>query len=200
MNLIMNENFKKLKKPGQERLIEYAKIIYTDLNAQRENWKLGRNNRHTVRAITHGNYDRIHSLSVPSGLISQSALESRRNDSEFISTKDHCYRPQLMLQMFMDRQDVFLSSFEVFLEYVIIASTTILITSEENDKLKNFTKNNKGNLVITVPTDKIYEEANIKLFKTEYGKEWWKKDLNPASNYLITPEPYLEYEKKFLVN
>jgi hypothetical protein len=196
----MNQNFKKLTTNGQNRIIDYAEIIYTDLNAQKENWKLKRNNRHTVRAITHGNYDRIHTLSVPSGLISKSALESKRNDSEFVFTKDHCYRPQLMLQMFMDRQDIFLSSFEVFLEYVIIASTTILITSDENEKLKSFTKNKNGHLIVEVPTDKIYQESNIELFETNYGRGWWKKDLKPASNYLITPEPYLDYEKTFLVN
>ena len=77
----MNQNFKKLTTNGQNRIIDYAEIIYTDLNAQKENWKLKRNNRHTVRAITHGNYDRIHTLSVPSGLISKSALELKRNDS-----------------------------------------------------------------------------------------------------------------------
>ena len=45
------------------------------------------------------------------------------------------------MQMFMDNSEVFLTDFDVFLQYIIIASTTILITPEENNKLKNFTKN-----------------------------------------------------------
>ena len=195
----MNSNFQKLTKKQQDRLIDYAHIVFTDLNAQSENWKKYRNNRHCVRAITHGNYDRIHTLSVPSGLISQNALEEKRKDKKFIPTKDHCYRPQFMIQMFMDKPEVFLTNFEVFLEYIIIAATTILITADENEKLKNFTKNKNGKITIKVPTDKIYEEANIPLFEYTGGTGWWNKDLKPASNYLITPKPYLEYEEAFLV-
>jgi len=194
----MNKNFEKMTKAGKQRLIDYAEIVYTDLNAQQENWKLKRHNRHSVRGITHGNYDRIHTLSVPSGLISKDALEAKRNDSEFIFTKDHCYRPQFMIQMFMDKSEIFLSNFDIFLEYLIIASTTILITSEENEKLKNFTKNRKGQIVIKVPTDRTYQEANIELFESGYGRGWWMKDLKSANNYLVTPKPYLDYEEAFL--
>lgn len=194
----MNQNFQKLTKKQQERLIDYAHIVYTDLKSQSENWKLKRHNRHSVRAITHGNYDRIHTLSVPSGLVSKSAVELKRKDKSFIFTKDHCYRPQFMIQMFMDKPEIFLSDFDTFLEYIIIASTTILITSEENDQLKNFTKNKNGKITIKVPTDKIYQEAGIELFEVGTGAGWWKNELNPASNYLITPKPYLEYEEAFL--
>lgn len=194
----MNPNFQKLTKKQQERLIDYAHIVYTDLRSQTENWKSKRNNRHSVRAITHGNYDRIHTLSVPSGLVSKSAIESKRNDKFFVFTKDHCYRPQFMIQMFMDRPEIFLCDFDTFLEYIIIASTTILITSKENDELKNFTKNKNGKITIKVSTDKIYQEAGIELFEVGTGVGWWKKDLNPASNYLTTPKPYLEYEEAFL--
>ena len=63
------------------------------------------------------------------------------------------------MQMFMDNTDTFLSDFNVFLKYIILASTTILITSKENDKLKSFTKNRNGEIIIKVPTDKIYKEA-----------------------------------------
>jgi hypothetical protein len=194
----MNPNFQKLTKKQQERLIDYARIVYTDLKSQSENWKLYRDNRHCVRAITHGNYDRIHTLSVPSGLISLGAWEAKKRDRKFLPTKDHCYRPQFMIQMFMDKPEVFLVDFNIFLEYIIIASTTILITSEENEKLKNFTKNKNGKITIKVPTDKIYQEANIELFEFAGGSKWWEKDLKPASNYLITPKEYLEYEEAFL--
>jgi hypothetical protein len=98
----------------------------------------------------------------------------------------------------MDKPDVFLTNFEVFLDYIIIAATTILITADENEKLKNFTKNKNGKITIKVPTDKIYKEANIPLFEYTGGVGWWKKDLKPASNYLITPKSYLEYEEAFL--
>jgi hypothetical protein len=194
----MNPNFQKLTKKQQERLIDYARIIFTDLKAQSENWKSYRDNRHSVRAITHGNYDRIHTLSVPSGLISLGAWEAKKKDNKFIPTKDHCYRPQFMIQMFMDKPEVFLKDFDVFLQYVIVASTTILITSDENEKLKNFTKNKNGKITIKVPTDKIYQEANIELFEFTGGSKWWQNNLKPASNYLVTPKEYLEYEEAFL--
>ena len=196
---MINKNFQKLTKVQQERIVDYAEIVYTDLRAQGENWNKKRNNRNTVRGITHGNYDRIHTLSTPSGLVSKSAIEQKLKDSKFVFTKDHAYRPQFIMQMFMDNPEVFLTDFNVFLEYIILASTTILITSKENDKLKNFTKNKNGEILIKVPTDKIYQEAGIELLETQSGRGWWKRDLKPADNYLHTPDLYLEYEKKFLV-
>ncbi len=195
----MNKNFQKLTKKQQERIIEYAEVVYTDLRAQRENWNKKRNSRHTVRAITHGNYDRIHTMSTPSGLVSKSAIEEKLKNPEFVFTKDHAYRPQFIMQMFMDNPEVFLTDFNIFLEYIILASTTILITSKENDKLKSFTKNKNGEILIKVPTDKIYQEAGIELFETKTGRGWWKTDLKPADNYLPTPDLYLEYERNFLV-
>lgn len=195
----MNKNFQKLTKKQQERIVDYAEVVFTDLRAQIELWNRKRTNRHTVRGITHGNYDRIHTMSTPSGLVSKSAIEEKLKNSEFVFTKDHAYRPQFMMQMFMDNSEVFLTDFDVFLQYIIIASTTILITPEENNKLKNFTKNKNGEILIKVPTDKIYQEAGIELFETESGRGWYKRDLKPSDNYLPTPDVYLEYEKKFLV-
>lgn len=197
---IKNPNFLKLKKDQQQRIIDYAEIIFTDLNAQLENWKNKRNNPNAVRAITHGNYDRIHTCSVPSGLVSEGAIKAKQNNKSFTFCKDHCYRPQFMLMMFMDNPDIFLNDFNVLLEYIILSSTTILITPEENEILKKFTQNKKGVIKISVPTDKIYQKANIKLFERKTGKNWWNKDLKEVSNYLETPDVYLEYEKKYLVN
>ena len=198
---MMNQNFKKLTKKQQERIVDYAEVVFMDLRAQRELWDRKRNNRNTVRAITHGNYDRIHTLSTPSGLVSKSAIQKKiEKPGEFNFTKDHAYRPQFIMNMFMDNHEVFLTDFDIFLEYVILASTTILITSDENGKLKNFTKNNTGEILIKVPTDKIYKEAGIELVEVQKGNGWWKRDLKPADNYLPTPDLYLEYEKKFLVN
>jgi hypothetical protein len=191
-------NFENLDSEKQDRIVFYAKVVYTDLKAQTENWKKYRNNRHVVRGITHGNYDRIHTLSIPTGLVSKSVIEEKKKDSKFIPTKDHCYRPQFMMQMFMDKPDIFLSDFNVFLDYIIIAATTILITPEENEKLKNFTRNKKGQISIKVPTDRIYQEAEIELFDIKGKRKWWETDLQKVNNYLITPKPYLLYEEAFL--
>lgn len=197
---MMNKNFQKLTKQQQDRILDYAEIVYTDLRAQGENWSKKRNNRNTVRGITHGNYDRIHTLSTPSGLVSKTAIEEKLKNSQFVFTKDHAYRPQFIMQMFMDNSEIFLTDFDMFLDYIILASTTILITSAENDKLKSFTKNKNGEILIKVPTDRIYQEANIELLETQSGRGWWKKDLKQADNYLPTPSLYLEYEKNFLVS
>jgi len=196
---MINKNFQNLTKKQQERIVDYAEVIFTDLRAQKDNWNRKRNNKHTCRAVTHRNYDGIHTLSTPSGLVSKEAVEKKRKDSKFVFTKDHAYRPQFMMQMFMDNPEVFLTDFDVFLEYIILASTTILITPEENNKLKSFTKNKNGEILIKVPTDKIYQEAGIELFETQSGRGWYKRDLKSADNYLPTPDVYLEYEKKFLV-
>ena len=196
----MNQNFQKLTKKQQERIVDYAEVVYTDLRSQIELWNRKRNNKHIVRGITHGNYDRIHTLSTPSGLVSKSAIEEKLKNPKFVFTKDHAYRPQFIMQMFMDNPDVFLTDFNIFLEYVILASTTILITSKENDKLKGFTKNKNGEILIKVPTDKIYKESGIELLEVQRGIGWHKRNLKPADNYLLTPDLYLEYEKTFLVN
>jgi hypothetical protein len=197
---IKNPNFHKLTLKQQNRIIDYAETIYTDLNAQLGNWNRKRNNPNTVRSITHGNYDRIHTCSVPSGLVSEESIKAKRNNKNFVFCKDHCYRPQFMIMMFMDEHDKFLSDYNVFLEYLIISCTTILITPEENEILKKFTQNKNGKIKIKVPTDKIYQEANIKLFNSGKGRGWWSKDLDEMSNYLETPQPYLNYEKNYLVN
>jgi hypothetical protein len=36
------------------------------------------------------------------------------------------------------------------------------------------------------------------LFEFTGGSKWWQNNLKPASNYLVTPKEYLEYEEAFL--
>jgi len=197
--IIENKNFEKLTKKQQSRIIDYAEVVFTDLNAQSLNWNLKRNNPNNVRAVTHGNYDRIHTCSVPSGLVSGNAIKAKSEDQSFCFCKDHCYRPQFMLMMFMDNSEFFLKDFNLFLEYIILSCTTILITPEENEVLKKFTQNKNGKIEIKVPVDLTYQEANIQLFERVNGKKWWQKELNTVSNYLKTPKLYIDYEKQFLV-
>jgi CheY-like chemotaxis protein len=73
------------------------------------------------------------------------------------------------MQMFMDNTDTFLSDFNIFLEYIILASTTILITSKENDKLKSFTKNRNGEIIIKVYPSTDEEFLTIKVVDNGSG-------------------------------
>lgn len=165
-----------------------------------EFWKNNRNNTNSVRSVTRPFYDLVHSLSIPSGFITERALEKKRKNPSWNPCKDHCYSPQFIYQMLMDNHEVYLHDYDKYFKIFKIACTTIDILPEQNKSLSLLTSNRNGKYRVYVPTDKKYQYLDIKLVKRNYGKMWYKFPADPVSNYIYTPKELLEYEKQFIVN
>ena len=162
-------------------------------------WKKNRNKTDAVRSVTRPFYDLVHSLSVPSGFITERALEKKRNDPTWTLCRDHCYSPQFIYQMLMDNHEVYVNDYEKYFQIFKIACTTIDILSEQNKSLSLLTSNRNGKYCVYVPTDKKYQYLDIKLVKRNYGRMWYKLPADSVSNYIDTPKELLEYEKNFLM-
>jgi hypothetical protein len=163
-------------------------------------WKKNRKNTDAVRSVTRPFYDLVHSLSVPSGFITERALEKKRNDPTWMTCRDHCYSPQFIYQMLMDNHEVYVNDYEKYFEIFKTACITIDILSEQNKSLSLLTSNRKGVYKVYVPTDKKYQYLDIKLVSRNYGRKWYDKPADPVDNYIVTPQELLDYEKRFLVN
>ena len=77
----MKSNFSKLQPKQKYRVETYCRIAFNSLKANVNEWFTSRNCKDTVRAITHSFYNTVHSLSVPSGLISVKA-DKRNNKNQ----------------------------------------------------------------------------------------------------------------------
>jgi hypothetical protein len=188
-----------MKSTTQYRIDTYCFIAFNCLKANLDLWRSKPNDKDVLRGITRPYYDLVHSLSIPSGFITISALEEKRKDSRWVLCRDHCYSPQFIGRMIMDEADTYLNNYEKFRELFYISCTTIDITPEENRALSLLTSNQSGNYKIYVPTDKKYQHLNIELVNRNYGRDWYNKPTSPIDNYIQTPQELLEYEKRFLV-
>jgi hypothetical protein len=187
---------------NESRLEVYCYRTYLDFknNEVLNFWKKNRNNTDAVRSITRPFYDLVHSLSVPSGFITEKALEKKRQDPKWILCRDHCYSPQFIYQMLMDNHEIYVNDYDKYFNIFKTACTTIDILSEQNRSLSLLTSNHKGKYKVYVPTDKKYQYLDIKLVKRNYGRMWYKLPADFVSNYINTPQELLEYEKQFLAN
>jgi hypothetical protein len=195
----MNSNFSKLQPKQKYRVETYCRIAFNGLKANVDEWFTNRNCKDTVRAITHSFYNTVHSLSVPSGLISVKAVEKKKQEPEWALCKDHCYSPQFIGRMIMDNSDKYLNDYDLYRELFIMACTTIIVTPEENRSLSFLTSNRDNDFKIYAHTDKKYQHLNIHLLEKTNGSKWYMKDMKPASNYIETPKELIEYETQFLV-
>jgi hypothetical protein len=195
----MNSNFQKLQSKQKHRVETYCKIAFNHLKADVDEWFAYRNCKDTVRAVTHSFYNTVHSLSIPSGLISIEAVEKKKLEPEWALCKDHCYSPQFIGRMIMDNSDKYLNDYDLYKKMFIMACTTIIITPEQNRSLSFLTSNRDNDFKIYAHTDKKYQHLNIQLVKKMDGTRWYEKDAQPASNYIETPKELLEYETQFLV-
>ena len=162
-------------------------------------WEKNRNNTDVVRSITRPFYDLVHSISVPSGFITERALEKKRVDNIWVLCRDHCYSPQFIYQMLMDNHELYVNDYDRYLKIFKTACTTIDILSEQNRSLSLLTSNRGGKYKVYVPTDKKYQYLDIKLVSRNYGWKWYDKVADPVDNYITTPQELLDYEKEFLV-
>lgn len=188
-----------MKSTTQYRIDTYCLIAFNAMKANLDLWRSNPNDKDVLRGVTRPYYDLVHSLSIPSGYITVNALEEKKNDSNWVICKDHCYSPQFVARMIMDHADIYLEDYDKFKNLFYKSCTTIDITPEENRKLSLLTSNQKGHFKIHVPTDKKYQHLNIQLVKRNYGRNWHQKPTDVVSNYIETPEEILNYEKQFLV-
>lgn len=183
-----------IKASSSKKIEVYAKRCYIDfMNPEIIRWWNDESEDTNVgRAITRPFYDLVHSCSIPTGLITESAFNSHKK------TKDHCFRPQFVYRFMLDNHEQF-EDFSVFREWFIMCCSTILVTPNENDRLSSEgTKNHGGEYVIMSPTDKQYVRANLDLFTYSNERSWAKRSLTPASNFINAPSTLLEYEKVFI--
>lgn len=187
---------------NQSRLEVYCYRTFLDFKNQEvlDLWKNNRKNTDVVRSITRPFYDLVHSLSVPSGFITEKALEKKKQDPKWILCRDHCYSPQFIYQMLMDNHEFYVNDYEKYFNIFKTACTTIDILSEQNRSLSLLTSNHKGKYKVYVPTDKKYQYLGIKLVKRNYGRMWYKLPADSVDNYIHTPKELLDYETKFLVS
>lgn len=186
---------------NKSRLEVYCYRTYLDFKNKEvlEMWNNNRNDTNVVRSITRPFYDLVHSLSVPSGLITERAVEKKRKDPKWVLCRDHCYSPQFIYQMLMDNHQLYVNDYDKYFNIFRKACTTIDILSEENRSLSLLTSNRNGKYKVYVPTDKKYQYLDIKLVERNYGRMWYNLPTKSASNYIETPQELLDYEKKFLV-
>ena len=187
-----------MKSTTQYRIDTYCLIAFNALTANLDLWRSKPNDKDVLRGVTRPYYDLVHALSIPSGFITLTALQEKQKDPKWHLCKDHCYSPQFIGRMIMDRAEIYLSDYKEFKKLFYIACTTVDITSEENRQLSLLTSNQKGDFKIYVPTDKKYQHLNIQLMKRNYGRNWYNTPADPVSNYIETPEELLNYEKQFL--
>ena len=195
----MKSNFSKLQPKQKYRVETYCRIAFNALKANVDEWFSKRNCKDTTRAITHSFYNTVHSLSIPSGLISVQAVEKKRQEPEWALCKDHCYSPQFVGRMIMDNSDKYLNDYDLYRELFIMACTTIIVTPEENRSLSFLTSNRNNEFKIYAHTDQKYQHLNIQLLEKAEGLKWYNKDMKPASNYIETPTELIEYETQFLI-
>lgn len=195
----MNSNYQKLQSKQKYRVETYCRIAFNNLKANVHEWFIHRRCKDSVRAITHSFYNTVHSLSVPSGLISIEAVEKKKIDHSWALCKDHCYSPQFIGRMIMDNSDKYLNDYDLYRKLFIMSCTTIIITPEQNRSLSFLTSNRDNDFKIYEHTDKKYQHLNIQLVEKMNGNKWYEKDMKPVSNYIETPKELLEYETQFLV-
>ena len=183
-----------IKNSSSEKIEVYAKRCWIDFMNPYiiDWWNDASGDTNVARAITRPFYDLVHSCSIPTGLITESAFNSHKK------TKDHCFRPQFVYRFMLDNHEQF-EDFSVFREWFVMCCSTILVTPNENDRLSSEgTKNHGGEYVIMSPTDKQYVRANLDLFTYSNERSWAKRSLTPASNVINAPSTLLEYEKVFI--
>jgi len=190
----------KIKAPSRKKIEIYAKRCYqvTMGDDTIKWWNDEKSDKDVARAITRPYYDLVHSCSIPTGLITEKAFMNRKNDANYICTKDHIFRPQFICRYMLDNYEKF-KDFSVFRQWVIMSCSTTLVTKEENADLRISGTRNKGeDYVLLSSTDQQYSKIDLKLFSHSYHRSWDDRTIVEASNLISPPKELLEYEVPFL--
>ena len=122
---------------------------------------------------------------IASGYISHSAMTPGIK-----TTEDHCFSPCFLGYVVMDMPEIFLTDKNIFRNFSIFGATTITVTPDENNRLRD--QSYKGSLKLTCSMKDKYVVEGIQLY--EKGVGYVEGDF-PLE---VWPE-VLEYEKQYLV-
>lgn len=121
---------------------------------------------------------------ISSGWVSKKYMNT--DDKKKDCTKDHMMKPQFGGKFLMDNPDIWLGSFEKFLEWSMRFSMVISVTKEENTRLRVDTN--------YIPLEETYAYAGIQLFENGgvgYG-------ATPYDPFKDLPEIFKKYQKEYL--
>ena len=121
---------------------------------------------------------------IPSGWVSKKYMNT--DNKKKYTTNDHMMKPQFGGKFLMDNPDIWLGSFEKFLEWSMRFSLVIPVTKEENNKLRVET--------MCIPLEETYASAGIQLFE-EDGVGYYATPYDPFKDL---PEIFKEYQKESL--
>lgn len=127
-------------------------------------------------------YDTIAKIS--SGWVSKEYMNT--DNKKKYTTKDHMMKPQFGGKFLMDNPELWLGSFEKFLEWAMIFSMVISVTKKENIKLRDETKH--------LPLEETYASLGIQLFENN-GVGY---NATPYDPFKKLPKIFKEYQKEFL--
>jgi|TARA_B110001454_G_C12583368_1_gene377059 hypothetical protein len=152
------------------------------------NWLLSKASLYSTSAEFDGKvYERLYYdtiASIPSNWVSKNYLNT--DDKKKYTTKDHMMKPQFGGKFLMDNPDIWLGSFEKFLEWSMRFSMVISVTKEENTRLRVDTN--------YIPLEETYAYAGIQLFENGgvgYG-------ATPYDPFKDLPEIFKKYQKEYL--
>ena len=119
-----------------------------------------------------------------------------KKEKKKLTTDDHILSPQSYAHFICTRWDLFKDNLDNFFLHMLLLSTTVKSTVEENNKFKKFTVNDAttGNVLrLRVPTEKRYEAAGVKkLFNKNTGKYVFDFPFELS-------DEFLEFEKEYLL-
>ena len=194
------DRLKTIKGSSSRKIEIYSQRCFLDFknNDVLEWWNSENEDKDVARAITRPFYDLVHSCSIPTGLITESAFASKVKNSKVPVTKDHCFRPQFVYRYMLDNYEKF-QDYEVFRRWFIMCCSTIYVMGLENDRLSSGgTKNQGGKYEILSPTDQQYVRANLNLYSYSKERQWSERTITIRSNLIDAPESLLNYERKFI--
>ena len=152
------------------------------------------------RSITRVIYEA--SLTIISGYMTQNAKSVLvdklldKDEKTKLTTNDHIFSPQTYAHFICSRWDLFKDDLDNFFSHMILLSTTVKSTVEENNKFKKFTVNDAttGNVLrLRVSTQDRYKAAGVKkLFNKKTGKYVYDFPFELS-------EEFLEFEKEYLL-
>jgi hypothetical protein len=134
-------------------------------------------------------YEAIRKINNKSNVISED-VEINIDNNRVAKEWDHCFPPHVIGHYIMDNADKYLNDYEAYSNIFDLCTTTILITKEENTRLRRQTKTRQGQLILECSLLDKYANANIKLIDGS----------GPIEDFPFSlPDSYLDWEKQFIM-
>ena len=189
----------------EPKIIKYAVTSLNILRSSYKNYLCNITDFDVIRSIFHAFYDAVHSNSLDTLLVSEGFIEERLKNKKYIGCKDNYYIPQNLGRICYQYPEIYLKDPDKFFELFSMFTQTRLITPEENKRLSQYTKSGKkingkkvDNLEFVCSLETRYEEADIQLFRRQFGLNWIKKDLIPTPNKIELNKELKQFESLFI--